>query len=107
LMVLKDVEAVKRSIRNLILTNKFERPYQPLIGGNVTSMLFELFDELAAHDMEKAIRQTIANYEPRAEVLDVKVTEDAQQNGINITLRFRVVNQTDPTEVEFFVERIR
>lgn len=107
LMLLKDEEAVKRSIRNLILTNKYERPYQPLIGGNVTDMLFEMFDPLTAHDMERNIRETINNFEPRADIMTVKVNDVPDRNGIDVTIKFRVVNQTDPVSVNFFVERIR
>ena len=65
LTVLKDEEAVKRSIRNLILTNRYERPYKPLIGGNITDLLFENFDSITSQDIKRNIIEVIENYEPR------------------------------------------
>ena len=103
----KDVEAVKRSIRNLILTNQYERPFQPDIDGGVTRHLFELITPPTLHNIESAIRNCILNYEPRAEVLDVFVSGDLDNNGFNVTLSFRVINTPDPVTVELFLERLR
>ena len=103
----KDVEAVKRSIRNLILTNKYERPFQPAIDGGVTRHLFELATPHTIHNIESAIRNCISNYEPRAEVLDVFVTGDLDNNGFHVSLSFRVINTPDPVTVELFLERLR
>ena len=66
-----DVEAVKRSVRNLILTNRYDRPFQPEIDGGVTRYLFELATPSTKADIEYAIKNTIANFEPRAEVISV------------------------------------
>jgi len=108
LTVLKNEEAVKRSIRNLILTNRYERHYKPLIGGNITDLLFENFDSLTAQDIKRNIIEVIENYEPRAEVLDVVVDSSASNpNGIDISIVFRVINRADPTTVSFQIERIR
>ena len=108
LTVLKDEEAVKRSIRNLILTNRYERPYKPLIGGNITDLLFENFDSITSQDIKRNIIEVIENYEPRAEVLDVVVDVSSYNaNALNISIVFRVVNRADPTTVSFQVERIR
>lgn len=106
LTTLKDEEAVKRSIRNLILTNRYERRYKPLIGGNITDLLFENFDSLTSQDMKRNIIEVIENYEPRAEVNDVKVTSD-DNHTLNVTIVFRVINQANPTTVSFNIERIR
>ena len=103
----KDVEAVKRSIRNLILTNKYERPFQPTIDGGVTRHLFELATPHTIHNIESAIRNCISNYEPRAEVIDVFVTGDLDNNGFHVSLSFRVINVPDPVTVELFLERLR
>ena len=103
----KDVEAVKRSIRNLILTNRYERPFQPNIDGGVTRHLFELSTPHTIHNIESAIRNCISNYEPRAEVLDVFVTGDLDNNGFHVSLSFRVINTPDPVTVELFLERLR
>ena len=103
----KDVEAVKRSIRNLILTNKYDRPFQPDIDGGVTGHLFELSTPHTIHNIESAIRNCISNYEPRAEVIDVFVTGALDNNGFQVTLSFRVINTPDPVTVELFLERLR
>ena len=103
----KDVEAVKRSIRNLILTNQYERPFQPDIDGGVTRHLFELIPPHTLHNIESAIKNCIYNYEPRAEVLDVFVSGAADNNGFQVSINFRVINTPDPVTVELFLERLR
>ena len=103
----RDVEAVKRSIRNLILTNKYERPFQPTIDGGVTRHLFELSTPHTKHNIESAIRNCISNYEPRAEVIDVFVSGDLDKNGFNVTIEFRVINTPNPVTIELFLERLR
>ena len=103
----KDVEAVKRSIRNLILTNKYDRPFQPNIDGGVTRHLFELSTPHTIHNIESAIKNCIYNYEPRAEVINVFVAGDLDNNGFNVSLTFRVINTPDPVTVELFLERLR
>ena len=103
----RDVEAVKRSIRNLILTNRYERPFQPNIDGGVTRLLFELSTPHTKHNIESAIRNCISNYEPRAEVIDVFVSGDLDKNGFNVTIEFRVINTPNPVTIELFLERLR
>jgi phage baseplate assembly protein W len=103
----KDVEAVKRSIRNLLLTNRYDRPFQPDIDGGVTRHLFELATPHTIHNIETAIIDCISNYEPRAEVLGVIVDGDLDNNGFNVSLTFRVINIPNPVTVELFLERLR
>ncbi len=102
-----DVEAVKRSIRNLILTNRYERPFQPNIDGGVTRHLFQQSSPHTKHDVKSAIETCIANFEPRATVLSVFVGGDLDKNGFNVTIEFRVVNTPDPVTIELFLERLR
>ena len=102
-----DVEAVKRSIRNLILTNRYERPFQPNIDGGVTRHLFQLSTPHTKHDVKSAIETCIANFEPRATVLSVFVGGDLDKNGFEVTIEFRVVNTPDPVTIELFLERLR
>jgi len=103
----KDVEAVKRSVRNLILTNRYDRPFQPEIDGGVTRYLFELATPSTKADIEYAIKNTIANFEPRAEVISVNVGGNIDKNEIHVTLTFRVVNVPEPVTIELFLERLR
>ena len=102
-----DVEAVKRSVRNLILTNRYDRPFQPEIDGGVTRYLFELATPSTKIEIENAIRTVIKNFEPRAEVLDVFVGGDIDKNGFDVTITFRVINHPEPVTIELFLERLR
>lgn len=100
-------DAVKRSVKNLVLSNYHERPFQPDLGSHVTAYLFENFTPTTEEDIEAAISEVIENFEPRAELLGVNVTARPDQNSFVATIFFRIVNQTDPVEIEVFLERIR
>ena len=102
-----DVEAVKRSVRNLILTNRYERPFQPDLDGGVTRHLFQLSTPHTKHDVQNAIETCISNFEPRASVISVIVGGDLDKNGFDVTINFRVVNTPDPVTIELFLERLR
>jgi phage baseplate assembly protein W len=99
--------AVINSIKNLILTNHYERPFQPEIGSNVRRMLFENMDNITAITIENEIKQTIANFEPRASVSKIFVVADDANNGFKVTLNFFVINRTTPITINFFLERLR
>ena len=75
---LTDIEAVKRSVRNLINTNFYERPFHPEIGSNVRSVLFEPVSPPVANVLERHVKDVIDNFEPRAELLDVDVVQIMQ-----------------------------
>ena len=102
-----NVEAVKRSVRNLIRTNIYERPFHPEIDGGVTRHLFELSTPYMKHDIELAIRNCLRNFEPRVIVNNVRVTGDLDRNGFNASIFFTVINSPEPIEVSLFLERIR
>lgn len=105
--VFKNEEAVKRAIKNLILTSRFERPYEPLYGCNIYDRLFENFDPIEEATLKADIEEAISNYEPRAIVEDTIVRANFDQNELYVTIRFRVVNQAEPTELEVVIQRIR
>ena len=107
IVVKTDVEAVKRSIRNLILSNKYERPFQPDIDGGVTRHLFQLSTPQTKYDVKTAISNAINNFEPRAELIDIKVGGDLDKNGFDVSITFSVVNTFDPVTIELFLERLR
>ena len=94
-------------MRNLILTNRYERPFHPEIDGGVTRLLFELATPSTKIEIENAIRTVIKNFEPRAEVLDVFVGGDIDKNGFDVTITFRVINHPEPVTIELFLERLR
>jgi phage baseplate assembly protein W len=91
----------------LILTNHYERPFNPNIGSNVRKLLFENVDIITATALEREISQTIENYEPRVRLSKVYVNADFDNNGFKVRMDFFVVNKTDPITINFFLERIR
>jgi phage baseplate assembly protein W len=99
--------AVVNSIKNLILTNHYEKPFQPDVGSNVRRILFENMDTITATTLENEIAQTIKNYEPRVNISKLHVTADNDNNGFKVYMEFYVVNRTSPITINFFLERIR
>ena len=99
--------AITNSIKNLVLTNHYERPFNPVIGSNVRRMLFENVDTIIAGQLEKEIKDTIENFEPRASVINVTAIPSLDENGYNITLAYMVVNLPNTLTISFFLERIR
>jgi phage baseplate assembly protein W len=108
LPVLKNADAVKRAVRNLILTNFYERPYEPLFGGNIRAQLFEnAADPLLDAVLEKQIRAAIQRYEPRASTSEINVRVDNDSNSIFITIKFMIVNERFPVTLDVAIERVR
>ena len=107
LNILKNNAAVKRSLRNLILTNKFERPFRPSFGSTVSASLFDNFDSLTVSNVKEAIKVAVQDHEPRVQLLDVRVNATPDQNSMRVTIYFRVVNQAEPDELSLVLERVR
>lgn len=102
-----DTQAVIRSIRNLLLTRHFERPFNPDLGSNIDALLFEMVSPLTSTSLEREIRNVIDNYEPRARVDNIVVSPDPDNNAYNITITFYIENATLPTTVTLLLERNR
>lgn len=102
-----DENAIKQSIKNLILTQNYERPFHSEIGSQIKSLLFELPSSMTSSLIKRQIIDTITNFEPRANILDVTVLLDSQNNGIYCTIVFTVLNTTTPVSVDLFLERTR
>jgi phage baseplate assembly protein W len=102
-----DSEAVKRSIRNLIFTRKYERLIDPKIGADIQSFLFEPIDALTSMSIKKAIETTIKNYEPRANLQQVVVRADYEKQRYFVSVEFSVLNSSVQNTVELFLDRIR
>lgn len=100
-------EAIKRSIRNLIFTNYYERPFQSYIGSGVRQMLFENATPLTATFLETAIRDVINKFEPRVSVQNVRVSVDLDRNGFNAELQYVIKNRQEPVITSIFLERVR
>jgi len=101
------VEAIKRSVRNLILTNFYDRPFQSYIGSGALKILFENASPITSNLLSDAIRQVIRNFEPRVRLEQVKVQFDIDNNGYNASLYFTILNSNEPAIINLFLERIR
>ena len=104
---ISDVEAVKRSVRNLINLNHYEKPFHPEIGSNLRAMLFENITPQISHFIKKQIELLISNYEPRCRLVQVSNMPNLDRNGYSISISFYVVNHPEPVQVETFLERLR
>ena len=104
---LTDIEAVKRSVRNLINTNHYEKPFHPEIGSNLRAMLFENITPQMNHVISKQITLLIKNYEPRCRLVQVNTQPMFDRNGYACQISFYVVNHPEAVAVETFLERIR
>ena len=103
---LTDVEAVKRSVRNLINLNHYEKPFHPEIGSNLRAMLFENITPQMNHVISKQIDLLIRNFEPRCRLVQVNTQPMFDRNGYRAQISFYVVNHPEPVEVEPFLERL-
>ena len=104
---LTDVEAVKRSVRNLINTNHFERPFHPELGGNVRAMLFEPMTPLTAVNLQRKVEEVLNNFEPRAKITQIIADPDIDRNAYRLSIKFYVIGIQNPIIVETFLERLR
>ena len=102
-----DIEAVKRSVRNLINLNHYEKPFHPEIGSNLRAMLFENITPQMTHALSKQIDLLIRNFEPRARLVQINVQPFIERNGYRASISFFVVNTPERVEVETFLERLR
>ena len=100
-------ESVKRSIPNLILTDKYDRPFQPQIGCRVRSLLFENMSEVIIEEIKSTIRETIDTYEPRARVLDIVVQSNESRQSYDVYIYFEVINNIEPVSVNITLYRAR
>ena len=91
-IIKKDIAAVKQSVKNLILTNHFERPFHPEIGSNVTAILFEPMSPITANVLTRTISECINNFEPRARLVSVIANPNLDRNAYEVTISFYVVN---------------
>ena len=102
-----DDKAVIRSVRNLILTNHYERPFHPEIGSNVRKMLFEPISPLTANYLQREIEDTIKNFEPRVRLQQVVVQTEPDSNAYSAIISFFINNNTAPTTINFVLQRLR
>ena len=103
-----DIQAVKRSIRNLVLLNTYEKPFHPEIASGVRDMLFELITPVTSAILARQIQNVIENFEPRARLTRVSAIPNYDNNSYSISIEFYVVNTpTELVELTIFLERLR
>ena len=100
-------DAIKRAVRNIILTNYYDKPFRPGIGSNVYKLLFESANPVIENFIKDAVENVINNYEPRVRLIETRVSVDDDNNGFNVSLYYVILNREEPTVVNIFLERIR
>jgi len=100
-------ESVRQSVKSLILTDYFERPFKSDIGCSIRYYLFELFTPPVKQQMERAIKEVIKNYEPRADVFEVLVEDRSELNALTVSVAFMILNDPDPVILDVILERVR
>jgi phage baseplate assembly protein W len=103
----KDAAAVKQSIKNLLLTDFYEKPFQPFFGANLRAMLFELADEDTEDEVEENIRNAINKYEPRAEILTITVNVLPDQNDMRVSVYFKIISTQETVTFTTNLSRLR
>ena len=105
-----DVQDIKRSVRNLVMTNRFEKPFHPEIASHVRDLLFERFTPITFNLLRNRIETVLANYEPRVSVTDIEIDDSGRamdNNELNVRIFFRLKNDPQIQSVDILLERIR
>jgi len=106
--VINDVQAVKRSIRNLVLLNTYEKPFHPEIASGVRGILFELMTPVTALILARQVEDVIKNFEPRVRLVSVRAIPDLDRNSYEVSIEFYVVNApTELVDLTLLLERLR
>ena len=104
---IEDVDAVKRSVRNLVQTNFYERPFHPELGCGIRELLFENYSPIIGIFLKRKISEVINRYEPRVSLQDISLDDDPDRNRLKLSIYFYVQNVSDPVVVETFLQRLR
>ena len=105
--VVEDVIAVKRSVKNLIQTNFYERPFHPELGCGIRELLFENFTPMTKIFLQRKIEEVLINYEPRINLQNVAVDDDQDRNRLVVDIYFYIVGVPGPQTVSTFLQRVR
>lgn len=102
-----DADAVKQSVKNIVSTNRYEKPFEIFYGANITGMLFELAEVGMATHIEDQIKSALEQYEPRAKILNIDVNSNPDRNSLQVRLLFRIISTEQEVELETTVSRLR
>jgi len=107
LNVLRDDNAIKNAVKNLLITNAFERPFQPQLGANLRGLLFEPADAITRIALKENVRNVIKDYEPRVKVLSIAINDLSDQNAYRLTVKFLIKEYDTQDSVEILLRRLR
>lgn len=107
LVVRYDENAIKQSLKNLIMTRNYERPFHSEIGSPVRELLFDLITPMTSLMVRRAIIDLVSNFEPRVVLTDVDVIASPENNSLYVSINFRIVNTEKPLTLDFVLERTR
>lgn len=102
-----DAAAVKQAVKNIVSTNILEKPFNSIFGADVRNLLFELADDLTANELEQQIAAAIITYEPRAQILNINASLQPDQNSVNISITFKVINVDEIVTFSTTLSRLR
>lgn len=102
-----DDNAIKQSMKNLIMTRNYERPFHSEIGSPIRAALFEPMTPMTSMIVRRAIIDLISNFEPRVRLIGVEVIASPENNGLYVSITFRIINTEKPLNLEFMLERTR
>ena len=105
-----DVQDIKRSVRNLVMTNRFEKPFHPEVASHVRDLLFERFTPITFNLLRNRIETVLENYEPRVSVTDIEIDDSGRamdNNELNVRIFFTLRNDPQIQSVDILLERVR
>ena len=103
----KDAAAVKQAVKNLLLTNFYEKPFLPFFGGDLRALLFELADDTIESDVYDRVKQAIETYEPRVQIIQVEVNAQPDINDLSVTIVFKVISTDEEVSYTTNLTRLR
>ena len=107
LPLLKNAEAIKFAVKNIVLTTRGDRAFRPYFGSTVVGSLFENFSLATADDIQVAIEDALNAYEPRIKLLDVDVQDNIDRNELRISIFYRIIGiPLDPQSLNLILERV-
>ena len=107
LVIRKNAESIKQAVKNLIMTKFYERPYRPTFGSGVPNALFDLITPVTIETLKRSIEDAIKSFEPRADLIDVKIGSYDERNAISISIFFRPINGRAVVQTTLSIERAR
>ena len=107
IMPLVDLDAVKSAVRNLVLTNYYERPFQPFLGSNLRALLFEPADRFTIISIRDWIKDVLTKHEPRIDSITIQVADNGDANQYDIVIGFRVIAVSKNVNITLYLERLR